>query len=71
MNWHRWLATLFVLLALAACTQGGQAPHAPSSPQNIHDSGGGGVKRAGAIGPALNPKSLRIGERARGVSEKA
>jgi len=29
MKWHRWLATLFVMLALSACSQGGQAPYAP------------------------------------------
>jgi hypothetical protein len=41
MNWHRWLATLLVTLALAACTQGGQVPYAPYSPENMHDRGGG------------------------------
>ena len=29
MNWHRWLAALIVMLALAACSQEGQAPYAP------------------------------------------
>jgi hypothetical protein len=31
MNWHKWLPTLFVMLALAACAQGGQVPYAPYS----------------------------------------
>jgi hypothetical protein len=31
MNWQRWLATLLIMLALAACTQGGQVPYAPYS----------------------------------------
>jgi hypothetical protein len=42
MNWHRWLATLFVMLALTACVQEGQAPYAPYSPENIYDRGGDG-----------------------------
>ena len=54
MNWRRWLAALFVVLALAGCTQGalGQAgaPNAPNSPGNNEirpehgggDGGGGG-----------------------------
>jgi hypothetical protein len=42
MNWHRWLAALFVVLALAACAQGGQIPYAPYSPENMHDRGGDG-----------------------------
>jgi hypothetical protein len=37
MNWHRWLAALFVMLALAACAPGGQVPYAP---ENMHDRGG-------------------------------
>jgi hypothetical protein len=39
MNWHRWLATLLVMLALAACAQGGWVPY---SPENMHDRGGDG-----------------------------
>jgi hypothetical protein len=39
MNWHRWLAARFVMLALAACSQGGQVPY---SPENVHDRGGDG-----------------------------
>jgi hypothetical protein len=39
MNWRRRLAALFVMLALAACAQGGQVPYAP---ENIHDRGGDG-----------------------------
>jgi hypothetical protein len=39
MNWHRWLATLFVVLALAACAQGGQAPYAPYSHEDRNDRG--------------------------------
>jgi hypothetical protein len=39
MNWHKRLPTLFVLLALAACAQGGQAPYAPNSHQK-NDRGG-------------------------------
>jgi hypothetical protein len=41
MNWHRWLATLLVMLALAACAQGGQA-QAPYALENVHDRGGDG-----------------------------
>jgi len=43
MNRHRWLAALFVMVALAACAQGGQAqaPYAPHSPENVHDRGFG------------------------------
>jgi hypothetical protein len=29
MSRHRWFAALLVVLALAACAQGGQAPYAP------------------------------------------
>jgi hypothetical protein len=36
MNWQRWLATLFVMLALAACAEGGQA-QAPYSPYSHND----------------------------------
>jgi hypothetical protein len=39
MNWHRRLATLLVMLALAARAQGGQVPY---SPENMHDRGGDG-----------------------------
>jgi hypothetical protein len=49
MNLHRWLATVFVILALVACVQvatgPGKAPSAPYSPENVgnmHDGGGGG-----------------------------
>jgi hypothetical protein len=42
MNWHRRFATLFFMLALALCAQGGQVPNAPYSPENMHDRGGGG-----------------------------
>jgi hypothetical protein len=49
MNLHRWLATVFVILALTGCVQvatgPGQAPHAPHSPDNngnMHDRGGDG-----------------------------
>jgi hypothetical protein len=54
MYWHRRLAALFVVLALAGCAQGttGQAgaPYAPYSPENSGirpehgggDGGGGG-----------------------------
>ena len=51
MNWVRWLAALFVTLALAGCAQAvpGQAhaPYAPYSPENngnMHDSGGAVVE---------------------------
>jgi hypothetical protein len=40
MNWHRRLAALLVMPALAACAQGGQVPQAPSepqSPENVHE----------------------------------
>jgi hypothetical protein len=37
MNWHRWLATLLVMLALTGCAQGGQVPYAPYSPEYMHD----------------------------------
>jgi hypothetical protein len=45
MNWHRWLATLFVMLALVACTQGGLAQQAGAvvwgcvDPQPRHSPG--------------------------------
>jgi hypothetical protein len=42
MNRHRWLATLLLILTLAACAQGGQVPYAPYSPENMHDRGGDG-----------------------------
>jgi hypothetical protein len=42
MNWYRWLVTLFVALALAACAQAGQIPYAAYSPENVHDRGGDG-----------------------------
>jgi hypothetical protein len=31
MNWQRWLAALFVMLALTACAQEDQVPDAPYS----------------------------------------
>jgi hypothetical protein len=37
MNWHRWLATLPVTLALAGRAQGDQARYAPYSPENMQD----------------------------------
>jgi hypothetical protein len=40
MNWHRWLATLFVMLALAACAQEGRVPYAPYSDEDRNDRGG-------------------------------
>jgi len=55
LNWHKWAATLLVVLALAGCAQGttGQAgaPYAPSPPENSGvrpehgggDGGGGGM----------------------------
>jgi hypothetical protein len=49
MNWHRWLATLFVLLALAACAQGGQVTSPPYSPENMHDRGGDGGGGGGGM----------------------
>jgi hypothetical protein len=39
MNWHRWLATLVVMLALAECPQGGWVPYSPYSPENMHERG--------------------------------
>jgi hypothetical protein len=36
MNWHRWLAALFVMLVLAACAHGGQVPYASYWPENMH-----------------------------------
>jgi hypothetical protein len=53
MNLYRWLATVFMILALAGCAQvatwQGQAPYAPSSNRNGEyprdrggDGGGGG-----------------------------
>jgi hypothetical protein len=46
MNWRRWLAALFVVLALAGCAQGQPgaqyAPYSPENNGNMHDSGGGG-----------------------------
>jgi hypothetical protein len=40
MNWHRWLAALILMLALAACSQGGQIPYAPYSHEDRNDRGG-------------------------------
>jgi hypothetical protein len=40
MNWYRWLATLFVMLVLTACSQGGQVPYAPYSHEDKNDRGG-------------------------------
>jgi predicted small lipoprotein YifL len=40
MHWHRWLAALFVMLALAACAHGGPVPYGPYPPENVHDRGG-------------------------------
>jgi hypothetical protein len=46
MNLRKWLAALFVILALVGCTQVAtgpeQAPYAPYSPENMHDRGGDG-----------------------------
>jgi predicted small lipoprotein YifL len=36
----KWLAALLVMLALAACAQGGHVPYAPYLPENVHDRGG-------------------------------
>ena len=35
-----WLAALLVMLALAACAQGGQVPYVPYPAENVHDRGG-------------------------------
>jgi hypothetical protein len=49
-----WFAALLVMLALAACAEGGQAqaPYALYAPENTYDrgGGGGGRLRAGEIG---------------------
>jgi hypothetical protein len=49
MKLHKWLAAVFVTLALVSCVPGpqsqGQAPYAPYSPDsngNVHDRGGDG-----------------------------
>jgi hypothetical protein len=49
MDLHRWLAAVFIILALVGCAQGprsqGQAPYAPYSPdsnEDVHDRGGDG-----------------------------
>jgi hypothetical protein len=46
MKSARWLAALFVVLALAGCAQGQAgaqyAPYSPENNGNMHDSGGGG-----------------------------
>jgi hypothetical protein len=47
MNWHRWLATLLITLALTACAQGGQIPYAPYSPHDRGGNGGGAVACSG------------------------
>jgi hypothetical protein len=44
---RKWLATLFVTLALTGCAQGvgenrSYAPYSPENNGNMHDSGGGG-----------------------------
>jgi hypothetical protein len=45
MNWHRWLASLLIMLGLTARAQGGQVPYAPHSPEYMHDRGGDGGGR--------------------------
>jgi len=50
MNWHRWVAALVVMLALAACAQGGQVPDAPYSQETMHDRGGDGDGGGGGGG---------------------
>jgi hypothetical protein len=44
MNWHKWVAALLVLLALAGCVAGApgqtQAPNTPYSPGNSPDRRG-------------------------------
>jgi hypothetical protein len=37
-----WLAALFVMLTLAACTQGSRVTYASYPLQNVHDRGGDG-----------------------------
>jgi hypothetical protein len=52
MNWHRRLAALFVLLALAGCAQGvtGQAqPHPPENNGNVPEHGGGDGSGGGSM----------------------
>jgi len=51
MSWHRWLATLLVMRALAAWRQGGQAqaPYTPYSLENVHDRGGDGIGADGGM----------------------
>jgi hypothetical protein len=43
MNLHRWLAALFLILALDGCapvaTGRGQTPYGPYSPEEMHDRG--------------------------------
>jgi hypothetical protein len=39
MNWDKWLAALFVMLALTGCAQG--PPHPPENKGNIPEHGGG------------------------------
>ena len=58
MNLHRWLATVFVILALVCCIQvataPGQAPYAPYSRTTMTgggDGGGDGMQRV-AVGSA-------------------
>ena len=45
MDWHRSLAVLFVIFALAGCVQGAtgqaQAPHSPRNNENTQDRGSG------------------------------
>jgi hypothetical protein len=49
MNCLRWLATVLIILGLAACAQGGQAK-APYTAENMHDRGGdGGCVAAGLV----------------------
>jgi predicted small lipoprotein YifL len=40
MNWHRRLAALFVVLALASCAQG-PASYPPENKGNMPEHGGG------------------------------
>jgi hypothetical protein len=49
MNRHRWLDMLLIMLALAACAQGGQVPYAPYPRENMHDRGGDGGGGGGGM----------------------
>jgi hypothetical protein len=52
MNWQRWLAALLVMLALAACAQGGQVSYAPYPHNDEERMDGPPALRCSGPGPS-------------------